>query len=796
MPSELLSEPPRPRLHRGRVRHPVGVRILRTLLRLAVVLLIGGLVGGSYYLAKKGFSRSWRKKVVEELHKRGVEASVRRLTLDPFRGLIARDVRIYDYKKREKTLAVVSELSLDINYAALFHKQPFLNAFDIRNSNLTIPLPPTPGQVANAEIKNFRAHVYFPPERIEVSQAEGVFCGIRISASGQLIKREDYQPSPEDNSEESARRLALLQRLVTLLQRFRYPGATPELQVKFSGDLAQLEDARVDATLRGRQILIGTYEARNLRLLAAWKDQTLTIPQLEWSDQAGRFSGSASWSRANGHADFQARSNIDPKLLLSSLDFGGMLEGINFQTSPFLEVSGSATIGAGENRFQAIGKVALGTFTYQDIGFEGLTCNFAWDGTRTMVRDIRLRHQSGPLNADVYDAPNDFRLIVESSVVPNALAPLAPVRLRPFLAEWEWGRSPNIHLNLHGTSRDPATWQGDGTLAFGRTRFRGVWMDSASANVKVGDGVLALENFRIARDKGTGSGSFAFDTRRNELRLTNVQTNLKPVEAIMWVDPKLYEQVSPYRFNRPPRVNVNGVVQFGGGKQTHLEINVDGPDGLDYTFIDKVLPFDRIAAKLLFTDDRLQIFGLNGTLFGGSLTGTADISLARGDRHYTAQMAVKNVEFPAVTDLYFKYKTSQGALGGKFDFGGNGSDKKALHGTGNVEVTNGNVFAIPVFGPLSELVNKLSGMGYSQAHEATAPFSIKNGVIHTDNLKISGNLFSMLGHGDLNFVENALDFDIRMNAGGPGAVLTPLYKLFEYHGEGTLTKPVWRPKRF
>ena len=796
MPSELLSEPPRPRLHRGRVRHPVGVRILRTLLRLAVVLLIGGLVGGSYYLAKKGFSRSWRKKVVEELHKRGVEASVRRLTLDPFRGLIARDVRIYDYKKREKTLAVVSELSLDINYAALFHKQPFLNAFDIRNSNLTIPLPSTPGQVANAEIKNFRAHVYFPPERIEVSQAEGVFCGIRISASGQLIKREDYQPSPEDNSEESARRLALLQRLVTLLQRFRYPGATPELQVKFSGDLAQLEDARVDATLRGRQILIGTYEARNLRLLAAWKDQTLTIPQLEWSDQAGRFSGSASWSRANGHADFQARSNIDPKLLLSSLDFGGMLEGINFQTSPFLEVSGSATIGAGENRFQAIGKVALGTFTYQDIGFEGLTCNFAWDGTRTMVRDIRLRHQSGPLNADVYDAPNDFRLIVESSVVPNALAPLAPVRLRPFLAEWEWGRSPNIHLNLHGTSRDPATWQGDGTLAFGRTRFRGVWMDSASANMKVGDGVLALENFRIARDKGTGSGSFAFDTRRNELRLTNVQTNLKPVEAIMWVDPKLYEQVSPYRFNRPPRVNVNGVVQFGGGKQTHLEINVDGPNGLDYTFIDKVLPFDRIAAKLLFTDDRLQIFGLNGTLFGGSLTGTADISLARGDRHYTAQMAVKNVEFPAVTDLYFKYKTSQGALGGKFDFGGNGSDKKALHGTGNVEVTNGNVFAIPVFGPLSELVNKLSGMGYSQAHEATAPFSIKNGVIHTDNLKISGNLFSMLGHGDLNFVENALDFDIRMNAGGPGAVLTPLYKLFEYHGEGTLTKPVWRPKRF
>ena len=147
--------------------------------------------------------------------------------------------------------------------------------------------------------------------------------------------------------------------------------------------------------------------------------------------------------------------------------------------------------------------------------------------------------------------------------------------------------------------------------------------------------------------------------------------------------------------------------------------------------------------------------------------------------------------------FYFKYKTSQGALRGKFDFGGIGSDKKALHGAGNVEVTDGNVFAIPVFGPLSELVNKMfSGAGYSLAHEANAPFTIRNGVIHTERLKISGTLFAMLGHGDLNFVENALDFDIRIEAGGPGAVLTPLYKLFEYHGEGSLTKPVWRSKRF
>src|SRR5437870_11684382 len=100
MPSTLLTEPPRPRLHRGRVHHSFARRLARTLLRLTIVFFLAAFVGGGLYLAKKGFSRNWRNVIVEELHKRGVEASVRRITLDPFRGLIARDVRIYDYKRR------------------------------------------------------------------------------------------------------------------------------------------------------------------------------------------------------------------------------------------------------------------------------------------------------------------------------------------------------------------------------------------------------------------------------------------------------------------------------------------------------------------------------------------------------------------------------------------------------------------------------------------------------------------------------------------------------------------------
>ena len=174
-----------PRLRRAR-------RVVAIAIRLTILAAIVAIFGGGYYLARRGFGREWRYRVVEELHKRGVEAQIGRLTLDPFRGLVAKNVRIFDYRNRENTLALISEVSLDINYAALIHHEPFLNALDVRDAQITFPIKTAEGKASRAQLTNLRAHIYFPPEQIYVSQAEGTFCGIRLSARGQLIKRADY----------------------------------------------------------------------------------------------------------------------------------------------------------------------------------------------------------------------------------------------------------------------------------------------------------------------------------------------------------------------------------------------------------------------------------------------------------------------------------------------------------------------------------------------------------------------------------------------------------------------------
>jgi len=777
-----------------------GRRLALIVMRLAVVVAMFGIIGAGYYLARRGFGREWRYRVVEELHKRGVEADIGRLTLDPFRGLVARNVRIFDYKNRENTLARISEVSLDINYAALIHRQPFLNALDVRDAQITLPLKTEGGNADKVQLTNFRAHVYFPPEQIYVSQAEGILCGIRISATGQLIKREDYQPSPAISPEEWQRRLSIAQRVLNELNKFRFPEALPSLQLKFSGDVAEIEKARVEATLHGDRVQRASYELRDLSAAAEWNDQHLNISHCEWSDGKGNFAGRADWNRETNRANLQARSSLDLKGFLDVFGLGEPLAGIEFRSPPLVEISGS--LGFGPNRFRpdVIGHAAFGQFSYKTIPFSDLAADFSWDGERTFIRDLRVRHKTGQLRADLLDAPADFRLNVESTISPDALRALVPREPNEFLGDWEWQRSPAIRLAIRGKDRNPENWQGDGTVVLERSRFRGTWMNSGNTRIHFADGALTCEDFHVSRDEGVGSGSFTYDFKKHEVRVSNIRSSLNPADAIFWIDPKFSKTVAPFKFRRPPNVTANGVYQFRGGKNTRLEIKVDGANGMDYVFLGKTLPFDHVAAQLLFTNDRLQILGVRGDIFSGTLRGNADISLAKNNPRYHATLAVTNADFPHLTNLYFNYyhyRTARGQLSGAYDFDGFGTDARKMHGTGKVGVTNGDVFAIPVLGPISEILNHIvPGVGYSIARDAGAKFAIRDGIIHTDDFNVSGQLFSVVGHGDIHFLDDKIDLDVRISANGPGIVLTPVYKLFEYKAEGSLKKPDWHPKIF
>src|ERR1700677_84987 len=134
-------------------------RIVKTSLRVIVITFLIALAWGGWYINHRGFTRQWRQYVNTEFEKHGFSVDINRLTLDPFHGLIARDVTVYDVKGRQRRVATIEQIVLHIDYSHLLHHKPFLNGVDLRNTKLTLPIDPSNPAGTNIVISNFNARV-------------------------------------------------------------------------------------------------------------------------------------------------------------------------------------------------------------------------------------------------------------------------------------------------------------------------------------------------------------------------------------------------------------------------------------------------------------------------------------------------------------------------------------------------------------------------------------------------------------------------------------------------------------
>jgi hypothetical protein len=109
---------------------------MRRFVHTIFTFLVAVLLGSGWYVYHKGFTRKWRSFVSEEFRKRGIELTLRKLTLDPLRGVIAQEVKVFDARDRKRTLAVIDDMRLVINWANLIRGKTFLDALDLRDAKI------------------------------------------------------------------------------------------------------------------------------------------------------------------------------------------------------------------------------------------------------------------------------------------------------------------------------------------------------------------------------------------------------------------------------------------------------------------------------------------------------------------------------------------------------------------------------------------------------------------------------------------------------------------------------------
>ena len=798
-------------------------------------ILLGGLLWAGWYVYNRGFTRKWRDQLAAELRRRGFDMTYRKLTLNPFEGLVIEEAHLYLLDPRAPNghgtpLLYISRAAVDLSLANLIQKKPFLNSLDLRGARLTIPVDMADPSGPKLRLRRFQAKLAILPGEVRLTQAQGDFYGVLVTLSGTLLHPENYNPGgggPASPAEQ-ARRRQLARTIIDEIEKVRSDRSSPRLDIRFQGDLAQPGDLRADAQLQAEAVRRGSCLLDRVLVRADFAAGAFHLQQVELADAHGALAAQGDYNPGTGETRFQLQSSLDLLTLAREFTDVSALRDFTFRSPPLLRLEGhtrapqqAAAAGAAASRphpasndspaavagagaFQLTGHLVLNHFAYQKFSFDQGETDFSWSGDRWYLRGLRLTRPGagGPaqtVSADVLSEPDRVRLRLTSTFDPTPFLGLLPAPVQEAAARLEFRDPPRVELTATGRSlQDLDGLRAEGQLTLGHTRYRGVGINRLHGEITYGNGLATARHVVLERDEGSATGdAVTYEFSRHELRLDNVRSTLDLGQVGVWLDPDVYHTIQPFHFHHPPAAVLNGNLQFNGGRNSHLVTDVNAPAGMDYVFLKKTLPFQSVAGQVVFSEERLLLNDVRAAIFDGDVQGGLNLTLSHGSArmNYNANVDLKNVDFTRLTKLYFDYDNSKGRISGDYHFTGRGEDAATLHGAGSLNVDHGNVFAIPFLGPLSTILGTLlPGLGFDEAHQASVNFLTDHGKIYTGNLDVKGQGFSLFGGGWLGYMNDTMNFRVRMNGRGlPGAVLYPVSRLFEYSSTGPLNKPVWHP---
>ena len=777
--------------------HPAIYHLFKSTIRLLLVLVFAGIPLALYVLRTTGIGFGAREALEQALSNPALEIRIGKLLLDPFNGLVATNVSILERENSERLLAKVNHLEISLNFSELMNRRVVVDTLSLVRAEASIPL----AQEVNAprlELRDINSSIIVLGDRLRVSQLDATIECLRIRLTGEILNPLEFKPASDTKSSGPLLPKETIEIILSALRKPSFPSGLPILSASFEVDAADPSSLEIaDFELRSPPIRIQTLHLNGIEIRGEFTNQRLRIPVFRINDAQGSLQLSVEWDKGNGNLNASLLSSLDiaPILQLVGKE-SGALSKLSFPLPPRLSVDLKGNTLTDPQGITATGefmapKIEFGKLQLTDAGL-----NFSWRNGVFYARDINATAKRGELSALLWAAPGDYRLNVQTTIPPSDIADLVDKNTRAFLENMEFADLPQISASIRGSSLDFPSITGNAHLQLGRTANRGSWIDSGVADVVIANQCVTYQNLVINTGKGRGTGAFDYDVGRKEVRLKDIVSTLVPVDVMMWIDPRIAETIRPYRFRAAPKLKVQGKVHMKDPLKNDLAINISAPSGMDYDLLGKTLPFGSTSGTVDVVGNKLNANIKNAELFGGNVGVKAIVSLDPAKRVFSTNATLSRVNFAKLTSLYFDYDDSKGVISGEYGFEASMGDEENMTGSGNLRIEDGNVFAIPVFGPFSAILGSIiPGVVYNTARLATADFTVANKKISTKNIDIAGTGFSMLGYGDIYFLTGGLDMSMRINAQGlPGLVFFPVSKLLEYHSDGTISEPHWRPK--
>lgn len=806
------------------------LRNLHTSLLGVIVLAVLGAGGMVFWLNHVGLTAETREQLAAEIASKGIILEFQSLRYEPLKGLVASDVVVF--ADREKTLkfAHLGSVIIDVDKTKLLRKRVKVTKIEVSRGDLSMPVDPEDPQSEMLEIANFSGSVFLGKSRaVDVRNARGNINGLDLELNARLKVIEEVTEASEAKDKSmavNARRL--FSQIIKLIASYEFdPLSPPRVTFSIDGDLEQEGSIRCRTTLESSRLSMGGYTLENLHVDSLYEHGMLAINRLHASDGRGELNGRADYGLAARSGRFTFESSLDLIQALQAFAPEVKTDPLSILQPPQIQASGSFQLpheGAGLG-LRLAGNATCAELKIKDFTFTEAASDFSWQNGDLFLRDLHLSHSRGKIDGQLMVRAEDVRFHFQSSLPAEIFEPFFTGKtLGKVLAKFTMTENSRVALDLEGTvSRaDPHQWACWGQGEAFNLAFAGVPAKRAKTTFALNTLELRFEQIEADFDyteyalrlahQGPETGAvtaerIVYDMSSHLLNLDNIRGHAWPAPVLRLFSVPLADKLEVYRFHAPPKIQATGVVGFfDATAATDFTTRFETDSNANYHFAGAELTLADPRGTVRVHNGGVDISGLKFGVFGGSVD--AQLGFPRGGdpARFTSEFSCKRIPLNEVVHAWGTAKKDrpplQGYFTGRTELAGAIGKPATFNGRGLLALEDGELFSVPVFGPLSPLIGNILGdkAGFQRAKDAFFTFHVQNGILRTNDFQTSTPSLVLTGDGTLTLADRQLDFIMRMNARGFLGLITlplrPFYGLFQFRGTGPLADPQWDNVRF
>lgn len=442
----------------------------------------------------------------------------------------------------------------------------------------------------------------------------------------------------------------------------------------------------------------------------------------------------------------------------------------------------------------------LGPTRWREVSLTEGAAQVEWDGRQGRVSRLEARTGTNQLRASATlreDGWLEARL--DWKGLPEPLHPFLPSSALAALSLWEWRQPPEIQIQGQGHWRQPESWQAEGEVRAAQFSFRGVAIEELATRFHYASNVLTLLEPKIRHPEGEATAQrVEVDFNSQMVFLNKARGTVDPMVVAQTIGPHVVKTLAPFKFGRPIQAEVSGDIPMHGELGARVDFHLAGSPFAWWRF-----HASNVTATVRWVDEAVTITNLWADFYGGRLQGDLHLDFSsHRDTDMQLQFSLNQIQLAGLmADISNRTNRLEGLLSGHLDARARAGDWKNWNGFGNVELTDGLIWDIPIFGLFSPLLNAISpGLGNSRAREARGSFVIHNSIIKSDDLLIQATGYNLKYRGTVDFdyqvdarVEAELLRETKMLGPALSLFFKPFTKLFEYRVTGTLAEPKTKP---